>query len=926
MKKCKSFKKMSAFIISAAMLASNLSVFAAYPQPTVNDNGQTVYGIIGDNNGVGYPGKIGQTSSAAGGDQAFKDRWLTTVNGKNAINGYSNAEKRFTVDGKNFILLDTDEDGNYFIIADDLYGKKAYTDQGIGTDLSEGGWNDIMYKGTWVYNPENPKSVANWLNNAFLTTGNVQGGETYKLPDKIISNLVEKDWWVEGGSKIEDKTFYKKYDAEAPLYTSIPSYKITQKVSLLSVTEYFEYWWDVSPLVYGGDNSLTGWSDNAWLLRTPNNIALDKADEKNQLALYINACNSGGSGMRATSTVYNAIGIRPVFWLKSDFFGTQKLDKLDKGATSIVNELKKCSPLELLDIYTEEELASVGIYFVSDSKVSDVYIYGQPIAGNKIIAKYTAEATSTKTEWLRSSTEDGTYEVVAEGDELEVKDAYAGYMKVRVTPYNTDGTVGVPAYSPAFEVRTAGRYPYTVANKDFPNDTTNYPLYNSVKNTFTIDTAQNLKDFIILDKVYGADGKPQLFIYSSHAMANPVSWATGVAGVENETASQKFDPTLEGSLAYKLNDNTATSSGSIDSSMWRYVKEHNWLTEAGLEDVCPESYFAKSKAAPLSYSEYMTYKTKIGSLGLNSENDTYSSSVSGNVYLRTPHNVKSSGGKQQVIRLTTNGGKTMTRFALTENLKSWSIGVRPAMYLDMDYFKNIRINLDATVADSALYAELAKHFTRENLIEIYPVEQELDKIGVVSKNDMPKVTDLAINGTLAVDSTVTADYAFDGNEGATKYQWYAMGASGVFEPIAGATSKSLKLSANEMGREILVAVQPADAEGNNGIETAIYTAEAVRGKVKTFVNPSASMTDDSISVTFNVSSDEETTGVMVIAVYDAGGVMVDLKTEPVQIAEGLNSYSGSFDGYNTLGVRCKAMIWKSFESMEPFGTFIEAAK
>ena len=103
--------------------------------------------------------------------------------------GASPAENVFTVGDKSFVLLDRDNDGNYFVMTEDIYGTHSYTTKDLASvDTFEAKDSD------YYFDPKNTSSIAYWLNNGFLTEGN---GDGNKLPDSIISNFVEKDWEIE---------------------------------------------------------------------------------------------------------------------------------------------------------------------------------------------------------------------------------------------------------------------------------------------------------------------------------------------------------------------------------------------------------------------------------------------------------------------------------------------------------------------------------------------------------------------------------------------------------------------------------------------------------------------------------------------------------------------------------------------------------
>ena len=151
--------------------------------------------------------------------------------------GASPSENVFTVDGKSFILLDRDSKGNYFVMAEDTYGTHSYTTKEVASV------NALTSKDSdYYFDPANETSIAYWLNNGFLTDGNGTGN---KLPDAVISNLVEKEWEIENnftaGTESVTGTESNYSDYETWLSNRAGMRTVKSKVSLLSYKEYRTY-------------------------------------------------------------------------------------------------------------------------------------------------------------------------------------------------------------------------------------------------------------------------------------------------------------------------------------------------------------------------------------------------------------------------------------------------------------------------------------------------------------------------------------------------------------------------------------------------------------------------------------------------------------------------------------------------------------
>ena len=174
----------------------------------------------------------------------------------------------FTVGGQTFALLDTDEEGNYYVIAEQNYGKRSFWDREFfDRTISRADKNDDgTYSLFWNraenfdmdyirWNPEKEGTVAYWLNNDFLNSG--------ELPNEITSNIVEHEFMVEGFEPWYDGMLWDS-DSYVRQLVGIPSgtyhesgykdaldavllrlkqdnYKTTSKSSLLSVSEWNAY-------------------------------------------------------------------------------------------------------------------------------------------------------------------------------------------------------------------------------------------------------------------------------------------------------------------------------------------------------------------------------------------------------------------------------------------------------------------------------------------------------------------------------------------------------------------------------------------------------------------------------------------------------------------------------------------------------------
>ena len=199
----------------------------------------------------------------------------------------------FTVDGQDFILLDTDESG-FLVLAKDAYGSMSF-------DTS---------KTNSKFDPSSATNIGSWLNGEFLESGS--GGKM--LPQAIKDSLVTANY----------KT--------TRLNNGIEEYNITAKIALISLEEYNCYAYKIGAAEVGG----------AWWLRTATN--------SNQvLALTTNA----DTGLTDRRNVELMSSVRPLFHLDRSFFTKQHVEMGEEvmkllGTAYSYDELK--------GIYTEYEL------------------------------------------------------------------------------------------------------------------------------------------------------------------------------------------------------------------------------------------------------------------------------------------------------------------------------------------------------------------------------------------------------------------------------------------------------------------------------------------------------------------------------------------------------------------------------------------
>ena len=388
----------------------------------------------------------------------------------------SDADYIFGVGGKKFILLDTDEEGNYFVLTDEFYGRKAFdTTYANSKSTIETATEDSKGKLTYtkgdafnvdknqvIFNPEDETNIAYWLNNDFLTAGNGAGNI---LPQPIQSNLVEKDWDVEGmnGAVLgwQAKQYYddlkgQTTGADFAKSIVIEPYTVRSKVALMSATEYLTYQ-DVIGMVHDSDV----W--RGMMLRTPM-FQLGGAKTTSKVtgkaipqtltlawgnAMAKNNSNKADATQKKMVLAYNDTGhtsnmlVRPCFWLSKDFFKNVKLDLsvTGKNTREIMAEL---SVVDLLKLYSVEETKELK-NGSDDVKINNLSMVGTPVIGSEIYADYSMvnEGVSEYC-WMVSDTPDGEFSLLDTFERgLDITEDIEGkFVKCVIAPKNSSGKTG----------------------------------------------------------------------------------------------------------------------------------------------------------------------------------------------------------------------------------------------------------------------------------------------------------------------------------------------------------------------------------------------------------------------------------------------------------------------------------------------------
>ena len=282
------------------------------------------------------------------------------------IIGDSPAENIFSVDGRRFILLDKNENGDYFVMADEEYGQSS--ERNFDADIKL----EKLTSEDWGFNPQNSGSLAYKINNSAsgLLSGNANnalsftdtytGDKTPKvIPESMLDDLLEHDWEIEAfypDSAIHPNNMVAQswIDSQAAMSQNAEK-TVKAKLSYLSYTEFMQYKDKIGFKNYDSDDITAG-----MYLRTPfgyvrgtknsttyrlGNMQIRFKDDKSGL------CFSAVNAKDASKTM-----VRPVMWLKADFFKNNKIDLRNAGANVLAEMHSLYTESDLSDIYDEDDV------------------------------------------------------------------------------------------------------------------------------------------------------------------------------------------------------------------------------------------------------------------------------------------------------------------------------------------------------------------------------------------------------------------------------------------------------------------------------------------------------------------------------------------------------------------------------------------
>lgn len=239
---------------------------------------------------------------------------------------------RLAGDDQEFILLDTADDDNsaFFVLSKQDYGNVSF-----GTSQK--------------FDINDKKSIAYFLNNDFRE-------RTYQYMTKQVLDYIDYNhvWYTEPGN---------------PSGAGTTSYTTTCGLAVMSLTEFHQYK-DKFGIMDNIDNTKT----DAWWLRS----ARVGGDIN---SVFVIGLNPKLLGNQQEWSIRGGTALRPVFWLKRDFFKDNKLDLEHTGANvlKVINEKYKAEELQNEKAgYLNHEMKQMGFSVSGIDEIATIKFLDEP--------------------------------------------------------------------------------------------------------------------------------------------------------------------------------------------------------------------------------------------------------------------------------------------------------------------------------------------------------------------------------------------------------------------------------------------------------------------------------------------------------------------------------------------------------------------
>lgn len=307
------------------------------------------------------------------------------ITDKNSQGVKTTPEKyKFSFDGSEFVLLESvnanENDGQFVATVSNIIDEKL-------------NWyaTDILALKKFVYDPNDPNSIANKINNeAFWNEQTVS--KTTLIPNDMRSYLEKHRWWNEPINTTD------VYSQEA--------FATESEVALLSYTEYVR---NINRIGYNDTNSTRGiltrsafYKTSGYTLEEPNIITISANEDSGKYRIG-NLTTKSGDGKNGLIGYYQNKKI--AFYLDPSFFAEKKVDFTENN-TEVIGILKKAlsgktanqlmemgySPAEINEIFPDMKVGSIAIinFGSEDGKITYTCknLTGEAVTFRPIAAAY----------------------------------------------------------------------------------------------------------------------------------------------------------------------------------------------------------------------------------------------------------------------------------------------------------------------------------------------------------------------------------------------------------------------------------------------------------------------------------------------------------------------------------------------------------
>ena len=390
---------------------------------------------------------------------------------------------------------------------------------------------------------------------------------------------------------------------------------------------------------------------------------------------------------------------RAVFCLSKEFFENEKVCDMGNDVKDYLRT--NVAESELYKLYSKDELGDMGIPFSKN----EVVILGNAAAGEKLTAAAGGIIPISYVWQIADSLDGGFEDIDGECSEtLYLKNSYSHDKYIRVKVFDGEyNYYSVPVKARGGIEPKKGWQFLVNAENAAPND-------------YGFEEEGGDKKFTFLD-ISRFGGENKIFVLRRDCDSE---MCMSFSGVE-----PNVDTT--GSMAYKMNTESFADA-ALTSAMKKYVSEADFKVDTAND----KTVYVRCKLMPLSVGEVRNNVNKID--------------FSTNSWWLRDYASDSSGNQIQLY-IVPDDLKYIRTGDASENTKY----LRPSFYLERDYFKNTRINLNT--AGKYVKTMLRDEFSKSELSNIYS-DEELNMI--FDKSD---------------DVNVLFDFSVYGDEKAEIFVW-----------------------------------------------------------------------------------------------------------------------------------------------------------